>query len=45
MVRSSDECRIAYRLGFWSGFRIDPDSFDIHFDDQGRVARIAIVQH
>ncbi len=34
-----------YNLGMWSGFRIDPDSFDIHFDEHGGISHIEIIQH
>jgi hypothetical protein len=36
---------LSYNLGMWSGFRMDYDSLDIYFDDQGRVAEVLIVQH
>ena len=36
---------LSYNLGMWSGFRMDYDSLDIYFDDQGRVVKILIVQH
>jgi len=34
-----------YNLGMYSGYRIDYDSLDIHFDDDGRLSHIEIVQH
>jgi hypothetical protein len=36
---------LSYNLGMWSGFRMDYDSLDIYFDDQGRVVDVLIVQH
>mgnify|MGYP001297361659 CR=1 FL=1 len=34
-----------YNLGMWSGFRIDYDSLDIHFDEYGQVVELRVVQH
>lgn len=34
-----------YTLGMWSGFRIDYDSLDVHFDDRGRATKVRVVQH
>jgi len=36
---------LQYNLGMWSGFRIDYDSFDIYFDEDGRFTHVEIVQH
>ena len=35
----------SYNLGMWSGFRIDYDSLDIHFDPDGRLINVRRVQH
>ena len=35
----------SYNLGMWSGFRIDYDSLDIHFDSNGRLINVRRVQH
>ncbi len=34
-----------YILGMWSGFRIDYDTFDVHFDSNGLVTKTQTVQH
>lgn len=34
-----------YNLGVWSGFRIDYDSLDVHFDSSGRLTHTQVVQH
>jgi len=34
-----------YVIGMWTGFRMDFDTFDVLFDDQGRVVETRIVQH
>lgn len=34
-----------YNLGAWSGFRIDYDSLDVHFDGTGRLTETRVVQH
>ena len=36
---------LSYELGMWSGFRIDNDTFDIHFDTADRVIDATVVQH
>jgi hypothetical protein len=36
---------LSYTLGMCSGFRVDYDSLDIHFDENDRVKRVCIVQH
>lgn len=36
---------LSYNLGMWTGFRIDYDSLDIHFGDDGRVSEVLVVQH
>ena len=39
-----DSTRVSYLLGFWSGMRMDMDTFDVSFRD-GRLESIALVQH
>ncbi len=34
-----------YFLGMCSGFRIDFDTLDIHFDSGGRLLKVEVVQH
>lgn len=34
-----------YNLGAWSGFRIDYDTLDVHFDTDGRLTHTAVVGH
>lgn len=34
-----------YNLGMWSGFRIDYDGLQIHFDAEGRLSYVQCVQH
>jgi hypothetical protein len=34
-----------YNLGMWSGFRVDYDGLQVHFDPQGRLIRTQCVQH
>jgi hypothetical protein len=34
-----------YILGMWSGFRIDYDTFDVHFDSNDLVTRTQVIQH
>jgi hypothetical protein len=34
-----------YNLGMWSGFRIDYDGLQVHFDSQGRLTYTQCVQH
>ena len=34
-----------YCLGFWSGFRIDPDYLHVWFDGAGRLTGSAVIQH
>jgi hypothetical protein len=34
-----------YNLGFCSGFRIDNDTLDVHFDSEGKLAKVYVVQH
>jgi len=36
---------LSYNLGMWSGIGLDYDSFDIYFDDEGRVQMIKLIQH
>ena len=36
---------ILYCLGFWSGFRIDPDYLHVWLDGAGRVTGSAVLQH
>ena len=36
---------ISYNLGMWSGFRMDYDSLDIHFDEHGGFTHVRILQH
>lgn len=43
--KASDDRFLAYNLGMWSRFRMDYDSFDIYFDQSGRVSKVKIVQH
>jgi hypothetical protein len=35
----------AYFLGMCSGLRIDFDTLDIHFDSEGRLLKVEVVQH
>ncbi len=42
---SKDETVFKYNLGAWSGFRIDYDSLDIEFDQDGKVKVFYRVQH
>lgn len=35
----------SWRLGFWSGFRVDVDTLDVRFDDAGRLVDWSRVQH
>lgn len=39
------ETMMRYRLGSWSGMRMDPDSLDIEFGRDGKVRRIFRSQH
>lgn len=34
-----------YNLGMWSGFRMDYDGLQIHFDEGGRLKDVRCVQH
>ena len=34
-----------YNLGFCSGLRIDLDTLDVHFNSEGRLIKIQVVQH
>ena len=36
---------LKYNLGMWSGFRIDYDSFDVYFDENGELSHVEIIQH
>lgn len=36
---------LSYELGMWSGFRIDNDTLDVHFDAEDRVVDAVVVQH
>ena len=40
-----EESLYQYHLGAWSGFRIDYDSLDVHFDGEGLVEAVRFVQH
>lgn len=40
----STERVLRYWLGFWSGFRWDPDVLEVEFDRAGVVSRVSIVQ-
>ena len=42
---SKDQAVFRYNLGAWSGFRIDYDSLDMHFDHEGKAVEVRIVQH
>jgi|SRR6266511_3681094 hypothetical protein len=42
---SKEETVFKYNLGAWSGFRIDYDSLDIEFDQDGKVKAFYRVQH
>jgi hypothetical protein len=42
---SKEEAVFKYNLGAWSGFRIDYDSLDIAFDQDGKVKAFYRVQH
>lgn len=42
---SKEETVFTYNLGAWSGFRIDYDSLDIEFDQDGKVKAFDRVQH
>jgi hypothetical protein len=35
----------AYSLGMCSGLRIDFDSLDVHFNPEGRLVKVQVVQH
>ena len=39
------ERSVKYRLGSWSGMRIDPDSLEIAFGRDGKVEQVYCVQH
>lgn len=30
---------LSYNIGWWSGFRIDPDIFEVEFDKSGRLVK------
>ncbi len=34
-----------YLLGMCSGFRIDFDTLDVHFDSDSKVVKVYVVQH
>ena len=34
-----------YLLGMCSGLRIDFDTLDVHFDSEGRLSKVQVVQH
>jgi hypothetical protein len=34
-----------YNLGFCSGLRIDLDTLDVHFDSEGKLTEVYVVQH
>jgi hypothetical protein len=42
---SKEDTVFKYNLGAWSGFRIDYDSLDIEFDQDGKVKAFYRVQH
>jgi hypothetical protein len=42
---SKEETVFKYNFGAWSGFRIDYDSLDIEFDQDGKVKSFYRVQH
>jgi len=39
------ETCLSYHLGSWSGFRMDPDTLDVYFGDDGRFLEALPVQH
>jgi hypothetical protein len=43
-ARSSEEV-FSYHIGMWSGFRMDDDTFDVHFDSSGHVDDAKVIQH
>jgi hypothetical protein len=43
LAKSSD--MYEYNLGMWSGFRMDYDGLQVHFDSQGRLTHAQCVQH
>jgi len=43
-IGPKDTC-LSYILGMWSGFRIDYDTLDVYFGDDGRVRKAMAVQH
>ena len=42
---SKEDSFLSYNLGMWSGFRVDYDSIDIYFDENGVVMDVKRVQH
>lgn len=42
---SKEKLIFKYNIGAWSGFRIDYDTLDIHFDPQGQVTDFTRAQH
>jgi hypothetical protein len=36
---------ISYKLGYWSGFRIDLDTLDLRFNKEGKLRKFYRVQH
>jgi hypothetical protein len=43
-VGPADSC-ISYSIGSWSGFRMDSDTLDVYFGNDGRVSDAITVQH
>jgi hypothetical protein len=43
-VGSVQEC-LSYSIGSWSGFRMDSDTLDVYFGNDGRVRSSLTVQH
>lgn len=44
-LSSSSDNPWQYILGEWSGFRMDTDTLDVHFDERGRVSGTRLHQH
>jgi hypothetical protein len=34
----------SWRIGWWSGLRVDQDALELHFDTDGRLAHWALAQ-
>jgi len=43
-VGSTETC-LSYELGSWSGFRMDPDTLDVYFREDGVFLEAYAVQH